>query len=208
MSERVRNEFTHTPDFFSAKLVRESTGKSIGLECDHARNPKDWERISKAGKLPKKETSAQKAKREYQDGEATLYFAEKWLRRGCTQAEFEAFFISAVKRYMLDVASRKHRILAPANYVEHFWTPEFMKMMADRLTQKLNPNRSWRLQLDALLLDNWEDCHLNEMDRGELFAWVKPLLPDEAKITPASVWQKAYDLNLYTNRTPGPKMRW
>src|SRR6516164_10891965 len=54
MSERVRIEFTHTPDFFSAKLVRESTGKSIGLECDHARNPKDWERISKAGKLPKK----------------------------------------------------------------------------------------------------------------------------------------------------------
>lgn len=196
--KRVRIELTQSPDLWAGRVVNAITNKSIGLEAEHHPNKKLKARPPRG---------AQIARQDYDRKCCREVFGQ--VPRFQSFAEFESFFIRAVQRFALGLAARRHEVLAPVNYVEHFWQPGFVRLLAKRLARpKADPRVYWREEIDGMLLECWEQFDLDTLDRDELLDWFQRMWPhliQETKLNADSLWQRAYRLGLFSKRHPGPK---
>jgi hypothetical protein len=118
--------------------------------------------------------------------------------------EFRGEFIALVQMFACDTASNDGVVLTVANFVEEFWTPEHIRMMANRLKKKPSQKQISRYKLKEYLRLFWEKRNLCELDRYELANHVNSKLTTNFK--PSTVWQTAYrGVGLFSDRQSGPK---
>jgi hypothetical protein len=115
--------------------------------------------------------------------------------------EFRSEFIALVQMFACDRASNERIVLTVTNFVEEFWTPDHIRMMANRLKKKPSQKQNSRSKLKEYLRLFWEKRDLYKLDRYQLADHVNQKLTTVFK--PGTVWQTAYRAGLYTPTKSG-----
>jgi hypothetical protein len=121
-----------------------------------------------------------------------------------TRESFESGFIEQIQTLAVDAAAERKVLYVPQNHVDRFYTADFIVRLARAIKcpRKRSANHFARLYL-ALC---WEQKGLDRLDRKDLAEHVNKECG--TKIKPGAIWQMAYrDLDLFTQRPPGPKPR-
>jgi hypothetical protein len=113
--------------------------------------------------------------------------------------EFRSQFIALVQMFACDRASNERIVLTVTNFVEEFWTPDHIRMMANRLKKKPSQKQNSRSKLKEYLRLFWRD--LCKLDRYQLAGHVNQKLSTDFK--PGTVWQTAYRAGLFTPTQSG-----
>jgi len=199
----VRVEFRYTADSWTARLIYDATGRSTGLEVEHYLRSKSRDCAPLTG--------YQKAKADAERRHAeTVFGTLPALHRFKTRADFEGWFLTGVKQFCLGYASSRRVIMVPVNYVERLCSVDQIRRLGKRLSRTRSDHSNYVFEVDGILLNYWLGLRFDEMDRFELAEWFRMNFPPVAPgkpLTANAIWQRAYNLSLFTKRSPGPKWR-
>jgi hypothetical protein len=134
---------------------------------------------------------------------------ETW--RADSFAKFANDFIHRIQEQeILPSASRHGVIIAPENYIQLFWTPDFIVRLGDAIRRQRKNVSEWNTPKMKLVLRgywNTKKFKMDEMTRKELAAFLNKTFYFLPPITPAAAWQMFYRGELFSKRKSGPKPR-